>query len=89
MTWLDVDGACVHESGGRTKIDKKTLEVVPIISRKTIYNQVADGMRVARLGDSGRRLMFCVEWIDEYLSRKAAAGADRAAFDSDRREPAA
>jgi hypothetical protein len=32
---------------------------------------VAGGMRVARLGDSGRRLVFCAEWIDDYLQRAA------------------
>jgi hypothetical protein len=33
-------------------------------TRKVVHAMVGDGLRVARLGDSGRRLMFCTEWFD-------------------------
>ena len=83
MTWFTVDGACLHASGGQTKLNGKG-EAVPVISRKTIYAWVADGMRVARVGEAesaterdscGRRkairMMFSAEFIDEYLMSKA------------------
>lgn len=62
MKWGDVDFARDHvaSGGGRPP------------SRKVIYNMVKDGMRVARLGDTGRHLMFSDEWIDEYLIRRSA-----------------
>jgi hypothetical protein len=40
-------------------------------TRKAIYNLMDQGRRLARIGESGRRLMFCAEWIDEHLARKA------------------
>jgi len=61
MTWFDVDGArgYLAHHGGTTP------------SRKMVYNLVAAGMKVARVGSTGRRLMFSAEWIDEYLESKA------------------
>jgi hypothetical protein len=67
VIWGDVDAArdyLAHGGGKRP-------------TRKVVYNMVADGMKVARIGDTGRRLMFCHEWIDEYLLRHAAGSADR------------
>ena len=29
------------------------------------------GMKVARLGDSGRRMLFSTAWIDEFLETRA------------------
>lgn len=57
--WFDVDGARNYLShcGGKKP------------SRKTVYNWVKAGMRVARVGNTGKRLMFCEQWIDEFLGR--------------------
>ena len=68
MTWFDVDGARAYLAHGGGKMP----------SRKVLYNMVAAGMRVARLGDSGRRMLFAAEWIDAHLQRTA---------ERDRREP--
>lgn len=72
MRWFEVDGACEYlaqQEGG--EIPKKDGGKKP--SRKTVYNMVAAGMKVARLGDSGRRYMFSAEWIDEFLEQRAKA----------------
>jgi len=76
MTWFDVDGARDH-LGQRGKRP----------SRKTVYNLVSAGLRVARIGDTGRRMLFCAEWIDEFLSgpdRAAAEGLSDEAVDTAR-----
>jgi hypothetical protein len=59
VTWFNVDGACDY-----------LAERGPKPSRKQVYALVGDGMQVARLGHTGRRLMFCAEWIDAYLTSK-------------------
>lgn len=59
MEWLRIDQACLY--AGKC-------------SRKTLYSAVERGMRVARLGESGRRLMFSREWIDEYFASCAPPG---------------
>lgn len=70
MHWLpDVDSARAYLSHGRTKRNTKTGKDEPIVSRKVVYNMAAAGMKVARLGDTGRRILFCEEWIDEYLQQ--------------------
>jgi len=66
MNWCDIDGARDYAAQGASKKP----------SRKVVYGWVAAGMRVARLGDSGEldrrgrrkavRLMFCLEWIDQF-----------------------
>jgi len=40
------------------------------ISRKVLYNAVKRGLKVARLGESGRRMLFSAQWIDEYLAQQ-------------------
>jgi hypothetical protein len=53
------------------------------VSPKTVYAMVAAGMRVVRLSDSephrnsrGRlvqgRILFCAQWIDEFLQARAS-----------------
>ena len=54
MHWCNVDGLREHLGA----VGKKP-------SRKTIYNLVTAGMKVARLGESGRRLMFSIKWCDD------------------------
>jgi hypothetical protein len=66
MTWFDVDGARDYLSRGGGKKP----------SRKVVYGMVARGLKVARIGDSGRRLIFSAEWVDEYLQRSAADGEE-------------
>ncbi len=63
MLWLDVDGARDYLAGGR---EKKP-------SRKVVYAMVKAGMRVVPRGDTGRRFLFCKEWIDEFLVARAVA----------------
>lgn len=60
MVWMSVDQARDYV-GGRAHV-----------SRKTIYGLVARGLRVARLGDTGRRMLFCDLWIDEFLQASAS-----------------
>jgi excisionase family DNA binding protein len=55
--WLQVDDAAAYMGG---------------VSRKTVYAAVDAGMKVARLGDSGRRMLFNTAWIDEFLETRAA-----------------
>lgn len=62
MTWGDVDAARAYIGG---------LQGGKLPSRKVVYKLVAAGLKVARLGDSGRRLLFCQEWIDEFLQASA------------------
>jgi hypothetical protein len=70
MHWFDVDGARLYlaarpvEHTGR--LDPKFKP-----TRKVVYNMVAAGMKVARLGDKKRRLMFSAEWIDQHLTSAA------------------
>ena len=60
MEWFDVDGAMAYLSErGKTP------------SRKVIYQLVKDGLKVARIGETGRHMLFSVEWLDEYLARRA------------------
>ena len=54
--WLQVDDAAAYMGG---------------VSRKTVYAAVDAGMKVARLGDSGRRMLFSTAWIDEFLETRA------------------
>ena len=65
MRWFDVDGAREYLAQGGRKP-----------SRKMIYNLAASGLKVARIGASGRRLMFSAEWIDEHLQQRGAAGTN-------------
>ena len=70
MTWGDIDFARAYDGGEGTPADYRAdPEKRP--TRKSIYNQVADGLRVARLGTTGRRYRFCAEWIDNYLASKS------------------
>jgi hypothetical protein len=66
MRWFDVDGARDHISNGGGKRP----------SRKTVYGLVQQGMKVARVGENGRRLMFCAEWVDEFLCGKVSVTTD-------------
>ena len=62
MTWGDVDAARAYLAqmqGGKMP------------SRKTVYNMVSAGMKVARVGTSGRYMVFALEWIDEHLCATA------------------
>jgi hypothetical protein len=61
VIWFDVDGAREYLAQGGAKKP----------SRKTVYNLVNAGLKVARVGASGRRLMFCAEWIDAFLTQAA------------------
>ncbi len=65
MRAFDVDGACEY-------MQQATSGRKP--SRKTVYNMVAQGMKVARLGETGRRMVFTAEWIDAFLESKASTG---------------
>jgi hypothetical protein len=63
VRWMDIDGAVEYlaqQPGGKR------------LSRKSIYNMVTDGMRVARLGETGRRFLFAAEFIDDYLLSKTS-----------------
>jgi hypothetical protein len=60
MQWFNVDGA-------RDYLAQRG----PKPSRKTVYNMAAAGMKVAHIGESGRRLMFCAEWVDAFLAESA------------------
>jgi hypothetical protein len=66
MRWFDVDGAREHLAydGGKRP------------SRKVIYAMVDQGLRVARIGDTGRRMMFSAEWLDEFLCQRASTKTD-------------
>jgi hypothetical protein len=74
MTWFDIDGARAYLAQGFGKPP----------SRKVVYNMVKAGLRVARLGTpsvvtrKGRthtqqRMVFCAEWVDEFLQQRSAA----------------
>jgi len=73
MTWFDVDGARLYLAGQPTQHDGR-LDPKFKPSRKVVYGLVDAGMRVARLGDTGRRLMFSGERIDEFLESTAGKG---------------
>lgn len=68
MTWFDIDGA-------RRYLAQQEGSVVP--SRKAIYRMVDSGLRVARAEGrpdakrGGTRMLFCAEWIDEFLTARA------------------
>jgi excisionase family DNA binding protein len=56
MRWLKVDQAREYAGG---------------VSRKTLYSAVAqDRLKAARVG-AGRNLLFCEQWIDEWLRESA------------------
>ena len=57
MRWTDVDGVrdYISEGGGKRP------------SRKVVYAMVKAGLKVVRMGESGRRLLFALEWVDEHL----------------------
>ena len=66
MTWFSIDGARDYlASRGKRP------------SRKVLYNMVARGLKVARVGSSGRSFVFCAEWLDEFLEQTAAKGPGR------------
>src|SRR5262249_45216904 len=73
MRWTDVDGAREYLN---PRLFAATGGKQP--TRKTIYNMIAAGMRVARRGDAepsidskGRvrqgRIAISLEWVDEFL----------------------
>jgi hypothetical protein len=63
MMWGDIDFARDYLSRGGGKRP----------TRKAVYLMVRrDGLKVARVGASGRRIRFSAEWIDEFLSERAA-----------------
>ena len=66
MRWFGVDGArdYLAERGKNP-------------SRKVLYGMVADGLRVARIGETGRRFVFSAEWIDEFLEQRAQSRVGR------------
>lgn len=70
MTWMSIDGARDYLARGGGKRP----------TRKVLYLMVRRGLRVARLGDSGRRLIFAAEWIDQFLE-STAEKSQTAAFD--------
>ena len=56
MVWMKVDDACRYAGG---------------VSRKTLYAAVRAGcLRTAHIG-AGRNMLFCAEWIDQWLRRSA------------------
>jgi predicted DNA-binding transcriptional regulator AlpA len=58
MSWMKIDAARTYAGG---------------ISRKVIYRAVASGqLRAARIG-TGRSLLFCEPWIDEWLRATVTA----------------
>jgi excisionase family DNA binding protein len=58
MSWMKIDAARAYAGG---------------ISRKALYRAVASGrLRAARIG-TGRSLLFCESWIDEWLRATATA----------------
>jgi hypothetical protein len=70
MHWTDVDGVREH-LGGPEKVD-----------RKTVYRLVEQGLKVARVSATGPRrdrkgrvrngrLVFALEWVDEFLAHRA------------------
>jgi hypothetical protein len=72
MTWTDVDGVRDY-LGGRDRV-----------SRKAVYRLVELGLKVARVSTTGPqrdrkgrlrqgRVMFALEWIDEFLEARASA----------------
>jgi hypothetical protein len=70
MTWFDVDGARRYLAG-QPPVHNGTLDKRFRPTRKTVYGLVDAGLKVARLGDNGRRLLFCAQWIDEFLEQCA------------------
>jgi hypothetical protein len=70
VTWADVDGVRAYlAQGGGTRP-----------SRKAVYQMVAQGLRVVRVGDEGRdtkgrrksiRMRFALEWVDQFLEQRA------------------
>lgn len=71
--WMQVDAAAAYMGG---------------VSRKTVYAAVRDGLRVARIGDSHPRrdsrdrlwqgrMLFCSQWIDEYLEARSTSHINR------------
>src|SRR2546425_7265902 len=72
MRWLgDVDGARAYLAGEGTAADFRA-DKAKSPTRKVVYGMVADGLKVARLGNTGRRYMFAAEWTDEFLQQQAA-----------------
>ncbi len=58
MSWMKIDAARTYAGG---------------ISRKALYRAVASGrLRAARIG-TGRSLLFCEPWIDEWLRATATS----------------
>ena len=56
MSWMKIDAARTYAGG---------------ISRKVLYRAVASGqLRAAHIG-TGRSLLFCDTWIDEWLRASA------------------
>jgi len=67
VTWFDVDAArsyLAQQEGGKRP------------TRKTIYAMVAAGLRVARVGSTGRRMLFCAEFIDQFLLERSSSRAE-------------
>ena len=64
MSWMKIDAARAYAGG---------------ISRKVLYRAVASGqLRAARIG-TGRSLLFCEAWIDEWLRGTVASAASEIA----------
>lgn len=67
MKWFDVDGARDYLAECGSTRTPNGRERRP--SRKVLYNMVKAGLKVSRPhGD--RHLVFCAEWIDEYLQQR-------------------
>ena len=56
--WWDIDEARSYAGG---------------LPRKALYAMVKQGMRVWRVGSTGRRLLFCKAWIDEFAQAHSMA----------------
>lgn len=76
MQWFDVDGARLYLAGRPVQHDGR-LDPKFKPTRKVVYNMVAAGLRVARLGNTGRHLMFSGEWIDSFLEQQAKTKSPR------------
>jgi len=76
MRWMKIRAACEHAGDSNPKL---------------LYKAAASGaLKVARVG-AGRNLLFCAEWLDEWLTRSATdtAGQSRGTAEQTNRPAAA
>jgi hypothetical protein len=79
MRWGDVDAARDHLTDEQRlrvcSADHNTPRACSTCgrpSKKTVYEMVNAGMKVAPRGHTGKRFWFSLEWIDDFLEERAS-----------------